>query len=70
MATRPKDLRSGRPVWQGRRAPPVRHASLSRDIKTDVLVMGAGITGASIADALATAGVKVAVVDKRGLAKG
>ena len=46
------------------------HASLARDIKTDVLVMGAGITGASIADALAAAGVKVAVVDKRGLAKG
>ena len=70
MATRAKDLRSGRPVWQGRRAPPVPHASLARDIKTDVLVMGAGITGASIADALAAAGVKVAVVDKRGLARG
>ena len=32
--------------------------------------MGAGITGASIADALTAAGVKVAVVDKRGLARG
>lgn len=32
--------------------------------------MGAGITGALIADALATAGLDVAVVDKRGLAKG
>jgi glycine/D-amino acid oxidase-like deaminating enzyme len=48
----------------------VPHASLSQDIKTDVLVMGAGITGASIADALAAAGVKVAVGDKRGLARG
>ena len=43
---------------------------LARDIKTDVLVIGAGITGALIADALTSAGVEVAVVDKRGLAKG
>ena len=35
-----------------------------------MLVMGAGITGALIADALARTGLKVAVVDKRGLAKG
>ena len=32
--------------------------------------MGAGITGAAIADALALVGMKVAVVDKRGLARG
>jgi glycine/D-amino acid oxidase-like deaminating enzyme len=37
---------------------------------TDVVVMGAGITGAVIADALASAGLRVAVVDKRGLARG
>jgi glycine/D-amino acid oxidase-like deaminating enzyme len=43
---------------------------LTRDIRIDVLVMGAGITGAMIADALASAGVPVAVVDKRGPAKG
>jgi glycine/D-amino acid oxidase-like deaminating enzyme len=35
-----------------------------------VLVIGAGITGAMVADALATAGMKVAIVDKRGPAKG
>jgi glycine/D-amino acid oxidase-like deaminating enzyme len=70
VATKGKDLRSGRSVWEGRRAPLVAHARLSRDITTDVLVMGAGITGAVIADALATAGMKVAVVDKRGLAGG
>jgi glycine/D-amino acid oxidase-like deaminating enzyme len=70
MATRKKDLRSGRPVWQGRRAPQVPHAALSHDIRTDVLVVGAGITGAVVADALASAGLKVAVVDRRGLARG
>ena len=70
MATKGKDLRSGRSVWQGRRAPHVAHEHLARDIKTDVLIMGAGITGAAIADALALAGMEVAVVDKRGLARG
>jgi glycine/D-amino acid oxidase-like deaminating enzyme len=70
VATGRKNLRTGRPVWKGRRGRAVPHASLSQDLKTDVLVIGAGITGASIADALAAAGVNVAVVDKRGLAKG
>jgi glycine/D-amino acid oxidase-like deaminating enzyme len=45
-------------------------ARLSPDITTDVLVMGAGITGAVIADALASTKIKVAVVDKRGPARG
>ncbi len=70
MATKGKDLHSGHSVWQRRRAPPVPHEPLSSNIKTDVLVLGAGITGAAIADALASAGVEVAVVDKRGLARG
>ena len=46
------------------------HERLDCDVTTDVLVIGAGITGALIADALASAGAQVAVVDKRGLAKG
>jgi NADPH-dependent 2,4-dienoyl-CoA reductase/sulfur reductase-like enzyme len=53
VATKRRDLRSARSVWQGRRAPHVAHARLLRDIKVDVLVIGAGITGAAIADALA-----------------
>jgi glycine/D-amino acid oxidase-like deaminating enzyme len=70
VATKRKDLRSGRPVWQDRPAPRVALARLSPDITTDVLVMGAGITGAVIADALAPTRIKVAVVDKRGPARG
>src|SRR5262249_53132156 len=65
-----RDLRSGRPIWAGRSAPSVPHSRLARDIKTDVLVIGAGITGAMIADALTLRGTKLAVADKRGLAKG
>jgi len=70
VATSSKDLRSGRPVWQGRPAPAVPRASLSEDHKTDVLVIGAGFTGALVTDALTSAGLQVTVVDKRGLAKG
>jgi glycine/D-amino acid oxidase-like deaminating enzyme len=48
----------------------VAYARLSRDVTTDVLIIGAGITGAIVADMLAAAGMAVTVVDKRGLALG
>jgi glycine/D-amino acid oxidase-like deaminating enzyme len=70
VVTRTKDLRSGRPIWTGRRAPNVSQLALSKNYKTDVLVIGAGLTGAIVADALSSSGVKVAVVDKRGPARG
>ncbi len=70
MVTKSKDLRTGHSVWEQRRAPPVPHQPLKRDIETDVLVIGAGITGAMVADALRDSGLRVAVVDRRGPAKG
>jgi glycine/D-amino acid oxidase-like deaminating enzyme len=70
VATKQRKLRAGRSIWEGRNAPTVTRQRLSEDTRIDVLVMGAGITGALIADALARTGLKVAVVDKRGLAKG
>ena len=70
MVTKSKDLRTGRSVWQAGRASPVPHRPLTRDIETDVLVIGAGITGAMVADALSAEGFKVAVVDRRGPANG
>jgi glycine/D-amino acid oxidase-like deaminating enzyme len=70
MATVRRRLRSGHSVWEDRRAIRVPHARLNGDAQAEVLVMGAGITGALIADALAAAGRDVAIVDRRGLAKG
>ena len=70
MVTKAKDLRTGRPVWEQHRAPPVPHKPLKRDLETDVLVIGAGITGAMVADALRDSGLRVVVVDRRGPAKG
>jgi len=63
-------LRTGRPIWLDRRAPSLPHSRLTRDIETDVLIIGAGITGAMIADALVAAGREVVLVDTRGPAKG
>jgi FAD dependent oxidoreductase len=68
--------------WLRRKKPAKRKADLAgaaralndhalvRDIETEVLILGAGITGAVIADVLADAGLKVTVVDRRGAAKG
>jgi glycine/D-amino acid oxidase-like deaminating enzyme len=65
MITKKRDLRTGRSVWEGRRAPKVRHAKPARNLETDVLIVGAGITGAMIADVLTQVGSEVVVADRR-----
>ena len=64
------DLRAGRPVWFAYRAPSVPAGKLTHDIKTDVLVIGMGISGAMIAEALTAAGLDVVCIDRRGPLKG
>lgn len=68
--TRQLDLRTGRTVWQARRGPSISTKILTRDLRQDVLVIGAGISGAMIAEALTDAGLSVAIVDRRGPLKG
>jgi len=60
------DLRSGNPVWLA--DAPARPACrrLRRDLATDVLVVGMGISGAMAAEALTGAGHQVAMIDRRG----
>lgn len=70
MVTKKLDLRSGKPVWHGRRGAAVERQPLSGNIETEVLVVGAGITGAMVAQALAAEGKDVVVVDRRGPALG
>ncbi len=70
MATVERDLRTGKSIWQSRRLPPLKRVTLRRAEYTDVLVVGAGISGALIAEMLATDGHRVIVVDRRGAALG
>ncbi|WP_421916434.1 NAD(P)/FAD-dependent oxidoreductase [Mesorhizobium sp.] len=64
------DLRSGRPVWSAYRAPAVPTDPLTRDVKTDVLIVGMGISGAMMAEALTSDGHSVVCIDRRGPMKG
>ncbi|TGQ82271.1 MULTISPECIES: FAD-dependent oxidoreductase [unclassified Mesorhizobium] len=64
------DLRTGRPVWSAYRAPTVPTDSLTRDVKTDVLIIGMGISGAMMAEALTADGHSVICIDRRGPLKG
>src|SRR5215208_430334 len=66
MASRSRNLRTGVSVWQGRRRPFVPVRRLTRDITCDLLVIGAGISGALVADMLAADGHDVCIVDRRG----
>lgn len=70
LATAERDLRTGRSVWQAPHAGSIPIGKLCRHVEAEVLVIGAGITGALIADALTMRGMRVVVVDKRGPAKG
>ena len=60
------DLRTGRPVWMAYRAPSVPFARLQRDVRADVLVIGMGVSGAMIVEALTAEGFKVTAIDRRG----
>lgn len=69
--TRKDDLRTGEPFWleTGHITPP--HAVLSTEAQTwDVIVVGAGISGALTAEALTRAGHRVLIVDRRAAVRG
>lgn len=68
--SRKLDLRSGMPVWSAYRSRTVPTDRLTRDIKTDVLIVGIGISGAMMAEALTRDGHSVACIDRRGPLKG
>jgi len=70
VVTVARDLRTGRSIWMARRLPPLHRVELRRAEFTDVLVVGAGISGALIAELLASDGHRVLVVDRRGPALG
>jgi len=59
------DLKSGYPYWTVKNGLLASFPPLGRDVRCDVAVVGAGITGALIARSLCDAGLDVVVLDKR-----
>jgi glycine/D-amino acid oxidase-like deaminating enzyme len=64
------DLTSPRPYWPLKNGILRRYPSLKNDLRCEVAVVGAGITGALVADHLVRAGFDVVVLDKREAAMG
>jgi glycine/D-amino acid oxidase-like deaminating enzyme len=64
------DLRTGTPVWSAYRSPRAAAEKLRRDVSADVLVVGLGISGAMMCEALTAAGMSVIGIDRRGPIKG
>lgn len=69
MITQSRDLHTGRSYWLSRPMPRVPFSPLRRDLETDVLIVGAGVTGALLAEALSSEH-RVTIVDRRGPVRG
>ncbi|AXG99931.1 FAD-binding oxidoreductase [Deinococcus wulumuqiensis] len=64
------DLRTGTPFWPLKSGLMYTYPPLTADLEADVLVIGAGITGALLVDALSAAGLSVVALDRRDAAFG
>lgn len=63
-------LTSGQPFWITRDGVIQAYPRLKEDLTTQVVVLGAGITGSLIADRLSADGFQVAVLDRRDVGSG
>ena len=64
------DLLSPRPYWPIKDGLPASYPALSRNVRCQVAVIGAGVTGALVAWHLADAGIETVVLDRREVAHG
>lgn len=64
------DLKSGYPFWPIKEGLIASYPALAEDITCDVVVIGAGITGALVASHLVEAGASVVVLDRRDVGGG
>lgn len=68
--TEQRILHTGRPLWAASRRIRVRTRGQPRHARYDVVVVGAGISGALVAEAIADGRRRVLVVDRRGPIEG
>jgi glycine/D-amino acid oxidase-like deaminating enzyme len=64
------DLVSPLPFWLHNNGLISAYPSLQHDVRCDVVILGAGISGAFAAESLTRAGMNVVVIDKRDVASG
>lgn len=69
-ASQSRDLRTGRTIWMEKRRPAVPTSPLPDALRCDVAIIGAGISGALIAESLSETGLHVVVLDRRGPGEG
>jgi len=65
MLTQNRNLRTGKSAWQKRPRPAFETDTLDKDEHADVIVVGTGISGALVADALLNSGFCVVTVNRR-----
>lgn len=65
MLTKKRDLRGGVPLWSGTRLPRLPVTELKKDAEADAVVIGAGISGAMMAEELTARGLSVIIIDRR-----
>ena len=63
--TEKRDLRTGTPVWGAYRQTPVATEALVSPVRADVVIVGAGISGALLAEAASARGQSVILIDRR-----
>src|ERR1700729_4369676 len=60
-----RDLRTGSAVWKAYRHPHLQMAALKHATRAEVVVIGAGITGALVSHALTEIGIRPLILDRR-----
>lgn len=65
MITQKRDLRTGIPFWLAKKSPSLKTEASIAGLQADVIVVGTGISGALVADALMQAGYSVLALDRR-----
>lgn len=65
-----RDLRTGCSIWDAYPTTEASAAALAQSTRADVVILGAGITGALVAEALTSAGLSTLIVDRRMPARG
>jgi glycine/D-amino acid oxidase-like deaminating enzyme len=70
MGRRMARLRLARPIWLDQSHPPLSHPPLRRGVDVDVAIVGGGVTGTAVAWRLATAGFRVAILERDRIGRG